>query len=50
MAKMANFTFERHPSLNLDEDRLQKIEVFIRKRAVQLLALAKSRSAKKKSQ
>ena len=49
LRKMANFTFKRHPSLNLDEERLQKIEVFVRKRAVQLLALSKSHSAKKKS-
>lgn len=49
LRKMANFTFKRHFSLNLDEERLQKIEVFVRKRAVQLLALSKSHSAKKKS-
>ena len=48
LRKMANFTFKRHASLNLDEDRLQKIEAFVRKRAVQLLALARSRAAKKK--
>lgn len=48
LRKMATFTFKRHPSLNLDEERLQKIEVFVKKRAIQLLALAKSRTAKKK--
>ena len=48
LRKMANFSFERHPSLNLDEDRLQKIEALVKKRAIQLLALAKTRSAKKK--
>lgn len=48
LRKMANFSFKRHPSLNLDEDRLQKIEVFVKKRSIQLLALAKTRSAKKK--
>ena len=47
LRKMANFTFKRHHSLNLDENRLQKIEVFVRKRAVQLLALARSRASKK---
>ncbi|MBQ7338778.1 MAG: helix-turn-helix domain-containing protein [Clostridia bacterium] len=48
LRKMANFVFTRHPSLNLDEERLQKIEVFVRKRAVQLLALARSHAAKMK--
>jgi hypothetical protein len=45
---MANFAFERHLSLNLEEERLQKIEAFVRRRAVQLLALARSHAAKKK--
>lgn len=49
LRKMAKFTFMRHPSHNLDEERLQKIEVFVRKRAVQLLALARSRASKKKN-
>ena len=48
LRKMANFTFQRHPTINLDEDRLQKIENFVRKRAVQLLALSRSRASKKK--
>lgn len=48
LRKMANFSFKRHPSLNLDEERLQKIEAFVKKRAIQLLAVAKTRSAKKK--
>lgn len=48
LRKMANFSFKRHPSLNLDGERLQKIEAFVKKRAIQLLALAKTRSAKKK--
>lgn len=48
LRKMASFTFKRHPSLNLDERRLQKTEAFIRKRSTQLLALAKSRAALKK--
>ena len=47
LRKMANFTFQRHPAINLDEDRLQKIENFVRKRAVQLLALSRSRASKK---
>ena len=49
LRKMANFTFKRHASLNLDEGRLQKIEAFIRRRAVQLLALAKSHTHEKRS-
>ena len=48
LRKLMNFTFRRHPSLNLDENRLQKIESFVRKRATYLLALTRSRSAKKK--
>lgn len=49
LRKMANFSFKRHPSLNFDEDRLQKIEGFVKKRrAIGLLTLAKTRSVKKK--
>lgn len=47
LRKMANFTFKRHNSLNLDEERLKKIESFIKKRAIQLIAMAKANSAKK---
>ena len=48
LRKMANFKFTRYSSLGLDEERLQKIEIFVRKRAVQLLALARSRASKKR--
>ena len=48
LRKMANFTFTRHKSINLPEDRLAKIEAYMRKRAVRLLALTRTRSAKKK--
>lgn len=48
LRKMANFSFTRHPSLNLPEERLQKIECFVRARAVRMLALVRTRSAKKK--
>ena len=48
LRKMANFSFTRHPSLNLPEERLQKIERFVRARAVRMLALVRTRSAKKK--
>ena len=48
LRKMANFTFTRHKSINLPEDRLAKIETYMRKRAVRLLALTRTRSAKKK--
>ena len=47
LRKMANFSFTRHPSLNLPEERLQKIERFIKTRAVRMLALIRSHSAKK---
>lgn len=48
LRRMAGFTFRRHPSLNLEEERLRKIEDFVQKRAVQLLSLAKSRAAAKR--
>ena len=47
LRKMANFSFTRHPSLNLPEERLQKIERFIKTRAVRMLALIRSHSTKK---
>ena len=47
LRKMANFSFTRHPSLNLPEERLQKIERFVRARAVRMLALVRTRSVKK---
>ena len=40
---MVNFSFQRHSSYNLPEDRLCAIEKQLRERAIQLLALAKSR-------
>ena len=43
---MVNFSFRRHPSYNLPEDRLCAIEKQLRERAIQLLALAKSRKEK----
>ena len=48
LREVTNFVFKRHSSLNLEEVRLQKIETFARKRAVQFLALAKRRTSKKK--
>lgn len=44
---MVNFSFRRHPNYNLPEDRLCAIEKQLRERAIQLLALAKSRKKPK---
>ena len=48
LRKMANFKFTRYSLPGFDEERLQRIETFVRKRAVQLLALARSRASKKR--
>ena len=42
LEKMLDFSFERHPKLNLPEDRLAAIEKHLRKRASQLIRLSKS--------
>ena len=47
LRKMVNFKFTPHPSLNLPKEHLEKMELFVRKRAIQLLALAKTRSSKR---
>jgi hypothetical protein len=43
LRKMLNFSFKRHPKLNLPEEHLDAIEKHIRKRASQLLGLASVR-------
>ena len=40
LRKMLNFTFSRHPKLNLPESHLTAIEKHLRKRATQLISLA----------
>ena len=44
LRKLLDFTFERHPTLNLPEERLTAIEDQIRARARELLALPRSRA------
>ena len=39
LRKLVNFTFTRHPSINLPEERLQAIENHIQKRVRELLAI-----------
>ena len=39
LRRLVNFTFTRHPSINLPEGRLQAIEYHIKKRARELLAI-----------
>ena len=39
LRKLVNFTFTRHPSINLPEERLQAIENHIQKRTRELLAI-----------
>ena len=39
LRKLVNFTFTRHPSINLPEERLQTIENHIQKRVRELLAI-----------
>lgn len=39
LRKLVNFTFTRHPSINLPEERLQAIENHIQKRIRELLAI-----------
>lgn len=39
LRRLVNFTFTRHPSINLPEERLQAIEYRIQKRARELLAI-----------
>jgi hypothetical protein len=41
---MLNFTFTRHPKLNLPEEHLAAIEKHLRKRASQLINLSRSKS------
>ena len=43
LRKLLGFKFQRHPSINLPEERLQAIEKHIEKRAIELLALPKNR-------
>ena len=43
LRKMLNFSFGRHPKLNLPEEHLASIEKHIRGRASQLINLAKSK-------
>jgi len=43
LRKLLGFKFQRHPSINLPEERLQAIEKHIEKRAIELLALQKNR-------
>jgi len=43
LRKMLNFTFERHPKLNLPEKHLEAIEKHLRKRAAYLIGLARSK-------
>ena len=39
LRRLVNFTFTRHPSINLPEERLQAIETHIQKRVRELLAI-----------
>ena len=41
LRKMANFTFKRHPKLNLPEEHIAAIEKHLRKRASQLIGLSR---------
>ncbi len=43
LRKLLGFKFQRHPSINLPEERLTAIEKHIEKRAIELLALPKNR-------
>ena len=47
LRKMLNFTFVRHPKLNLPEEHLAAIEKHLRKRASQLINLSRSKSKRK---
>ena len=42
LRKMANFSFTRHPKLNLPEEHLKSMEIFLRKRASQLIEIAET--------
>jgi len=46
LRKMANFTFMRHPKLNLPEEHLAAIEKHLRKRASQLIGLSRPNGQK----
>lgn len=43
LRKLAGFKFERHPSINLPEERLQAIEKYVEIRARELLSLPRTR-------
>lgn len=44
LRRLIGFTFTRHPSINLPEERLEIIEKHLQKRVTRLLALTRSRS------
>jgi hypothetical protein len=44
LRKMVNFSFKRHPKLNLPEEHLVAIEKYLRKRASQLIGLSRSKN------
>lgn len=44
LRKLPNFSFSRHPKLNLPEEHVASLEKFLRKRASQLLSLPRSRA------
>jgi len=43
LRKLVNFSFTRHPKLNLPEEHLSAMEKYLRRRAIQLIELAKVR-------
>ena len=47
LRKLANFSFTRHPELNLPEEHLDAIEKHLKKRASQLIGLSRPKSKKK---
>jgi hypothetical protein len=49
LRKILNFSFERHPKLNLPEEHLAAIEKHLRKRASQLIGLSRANDKAKPS-